>query len=85
MSRLNNNTNKGKGKHLNYEKRFKIEALSKAGLKSEEIGSIIGCSGRAVRSELNKGKVELPNSDLTARLEYSADVEQQQITKKEQV
>ena len=77
MDRLNNNTNKGKGKHLNYEKRLKIEALSKAGLKSEKIGAIIGCSGRAIRYELGKGKVQLLNSDLTTRKEYSADVGQQ--------
>lgn len=77
MSRLNNNTNKGKGKHLNYEKRIKIEALSNAGLKSEEIGAIIGCSGRVVCNELNKKKVELLNSDLTTRIEYSADIGQQ--------
>ena len=77
MDRLNNNTNKGKGKHLNYEKRLKIEALSKAGLKSEAIGAIIGCSGRAIRNELAKGKVVLLNSDLTTREEYSADVGQQ--------
>ncbi len=77
MEQINNNTNKGKGKHLNYEKRLKIEALSKAGLKSERIGEIIGCTGRAVRNELEKGKVELLNSDLTKRTEYSADVGQQ--------
>lgn len=77
MEQINNNTNKGKGKHLNYEKRLKIEALSKAGLKSERIGEIIGCTGRAVRNELAKGKVELLNSDLTKRTEYSADVGQQ--------
>ncbi|MBP9989126.1 MAG: IS30 family transposase [Ruminococcus sp.] len=77
MVRLNNNTNKGKGKHLNYERRLKIEALSKAGLKSEAIGAIIGCSGRAIRNELAKGKVELLNSDLTTRTEYSADIGEQ--------
>lgn len=77
MERLNNSTKRGKGKHLNYEKRLKIEALSKAGLKSEKIGQIIGCTGRAIRNELAKGKVELLNSDLTTRIEYSADVGQQ--------
>lgn len=35
MAHLNNTTKTAKGKHLNYEKRIKIEALSKAGLKSE--------------------------------------------------
>ena len=76
MDRINNTTNKGKGKHLNYEKRLKIETLSKAGFKSEEIGKMIGCSGRAIRNELRKGTVELLNSDLTTRLEYSAVVGQ---------
>lgn len=65
MSHINNDTNKGKGKLLNYEKRLKIEALSKAGLKSEAIGEIIGCTGRAIHNELKKGEVELLNSDLT--------------------
>ncbi len=77
MDRLNNNTKNEKGKHLTYEKRIKIEALSKAGMKSEEIGRQIGCSGRTVRRELQKGMVELLNSDLTTRKEYSADIGQQ--------
>lgn len=77
MDHLNNTTKRGKGKHINYEKRLKIEALSKAGLKSERIGQIIGCTGRAIRYELKKGKVELLNSDLTTRIEYSADVGQE--------
>ena len=68
------NTKERKGKHLNYEKRLKIEALSKAGLKSEEIGRQIGCTGRTIRRELKKGRVKLLNSDLTERYEYSADV-----------
>ena len=74
MDRLNNTTTKRKSKHLNYEKRIKIEALYKSGMKSEEIGRQIGCSGRTVRREIQKGLVELLNSDLTTRIEYSADV-----------
>lgn len=77
MGRINNSTESKKGKHLNYEKRIRIETLRKAGLKSEEIGRQIGCSGRTVRRELQKGKVEILNSDLTTRQEYSADVAQQ--------
>lgn len=77
MSHLNNNTKNRKGKHLNYEDRIRIETLSKLGMKSEEIGKQIGCSGRTVRRELSKGKVELLNSDLTKRKEYSADIGQQ--------
>lgn len=77
MERLNSNTKRRKGKHLNYEERIKIEALSKAGMKSERIAKEIGCTGRTIRRELEKGKVELLNSDLTTRIEYSADIGQQ--------
>lgn len=52
---------------------------SKAWLKPEKIRAIIGCSGRAVRNELNKGKVKLLNSVLTKRKEYSADIGQQKV------
>lgn len=77
MAHLNNTTKNTRGKHLNYEQRIKIEALSKAGLKSEAIAKQIGCSGRTVRRELAKGKTELLNSDYTTRIEYSADIGQQ--------
>lgn len=77
MSHLDCTTKSGKSKHLNYEKRIKIEALSRAGLKSEAIAKQIGCSGRTVRRELAKGRTELLNSDLTTRTEYSADIGQQ--------
>lgn len=77
MAQLNNNTTNGKGKHLNYEKRIKIETLSKLGYKSDAIGKQIGCSGRTVRRELAMGRVELLNSDYTTRVEYSADIAQQ--------
>lgn len=73
MDRLNYTTKRAKGKHLNYEDRIKIETLSKIGMKSEKIASEIGCSGRTVRRELKEGEVELLNSDLTIRKEYSAD------------
>ena len=76
MSHLQYNTKNRKGKHLNYEERIKIEALSKIGMKSEEIAKEIGCSGRTVRRELAKGRTELLNSDLTTRVEYSADIGQ---------
>ena len=74
MDCLEYNTKQRKGKHLNYEQQIRIETLSKAGFKSEEIGLQIGCSGRTVRRELQRGKVVLLNSDLTTKLEYSADV-----------
>ena len=62
MSHLNYTTKNTKGKHLNYEKRIKIEALSKTGMKSEEIALYIGCSGRTVRRELAKGRTKLLNN-----------------------
>ncbi len=78
MDRLNNNTKERKGKHLNYEEWLKIEALSKIGLRSDEIGRQLGGrSGRTIRRELKQGRVELLNSDYTTRVEYSADVAQQ--------
>lgn len=77
MDCKNYTTNNEKGKHLNYEKRLKIEALAKYGLKSEAIAKEIGCSGRTVRRELERGRTTLLNSDLTTRVEYSADIGQQ--------
>lgn len=41
MSHLEYSEKSRKGKHLNCEKRLKIDALYKAGLKSEEISSQI--------------------------------------------
>ena len=77
MSHLDYTTKNRKCKHLTYEERIKIETLSKVGMKSEAIAKQIGCSGRTVRRELAKGRTELLNSDLTTRLEYSADIGQQ--------
>ena len=48
MSHLNNTTKNRKGKHLNYEDRLKIEALSKAGIKPKEVGQLLG--GRSERT-----------------------------------
>ena len=51
--------------------------MAKAGLKSGEIAKVIGCCERTIRRELKRGMVELRNSDLTVRQEYSTDVGQQ--------
>lgn len=56
MSQLNFTAKNRKGKHLNYEERIEIEALSKIGLKSEAIAKQTGCSGRTVRRGLLNGK-----------------------------
>ena len=74
MSHLNDTTKNKKGKHLNYEDRLKIEALRKAGIKPKGIGQLLGGrSERTIYRELEQGTVELLNSDLTIRKEYSAD------------
>lgn len=77
MSQLNFITVSRKGKHLTYEERIKLEALYKMGLTpsciAEQIG---GRSERTIRREVAKGMVELLNSDLTSRMEYSAEVGQ---------
>ena len=57
MAHLNNTTKNAKGKHLTYEKRIKIEALSRAGLKSEATALQIGCSGRPMRIGKRKDKL----------------------------
>jgi IS30 family transposase len=77
MSQLNFSTQNRKGKHLTYEERIKLEALYKAGLTPVCIAAQIGWrSERTVRREISKGMVELLNSDLTTRMEYSAEVGQ---------
>ena len=77
MSHLNYTPKNKKGQHLNYEERQKLEILLKAGHKPEEIGLLLGGrSKRTIQREIAMGKVELLNSDLTYRTEYSADVAQ---------
>ncbi len=76
MEQNDYNTKNRKGKHLNYEERIKIETLKKENMKASEIALRIGCSKRTIERELKKGIVELMNSDLTKRTEYSADLGQ---------
>lgn len=76
MGQDNYNIKNRKGKHLNYEERIKIETLRKENMKASEIAIRIGCSKRTIERELKRGTVELMNSDLTMRTEYSADLGQ---------
>lgn len=77
MSQLNFITQNKKGKHLTYEERIKLEALRKMGLNSSLIAEQIGGrSERTIRREIARGMVELLNSDLTTRMEYSAEIGQ---------
>jgi len=77
MSQLNLITVSRKGKHLTYEERIKIEALYKMRLTLSCIADQIGGrSERTIRREVARGIVELLNSDLTTRIEYSAEIGQ---------
>ena len=78
MEQYHDNTKSRKGKHLKYEEREKIEILIRAGHGTKEIANLIGCSERTIRREKQRGKVELLNSDLTTRTEYSPDAAQRQ-------
>lgn len=77
MSHLDYTIKSKKGQHLRCEERQKIEILLKAGHKPEEIGRLLGGrSKRTIQREIALGKVKLLNSDLTYRIEYSADAAQ---------
>ena len=77
MSQTDCNTESRKGKHLTYEERIKLEALCKLGLAPTCIAQQLeGRTERTIRREIAKGTVELLNSDLTTRTEYSADIGQ---------
>ena len=77
MGQIKNNTENKKGKHLTYENRIKIETLYQEGLPPVDIGKRLLKSRRTIERELVRGMVELINSDLTTRREYSAVVGQQ--------
>jgi IS30 family transposase len=77
MSQSNCSTENRKGKHITYEERIKLEALYKLGLVPACIAEQLGeRSERTIRRELAKGMVDLLNSDLSTRTQYSADLGQ---------
>ncbi|MEG2429250.1 MAG: helix-turn-helix domain-containing protein, partial [Oscillospiraceae bacterium] len=77
MGQINYTTENKKGKHITYENRIKIETLYAEGLSALDIGKRLLKSRRTIERELSRGMVELLNSDLTTRCEYSAVVGQQ--------
>ena len=84
MSHTNCNNKIRKGKHLTYEERIKIEALYKLKLKPKQIGEQLGGRNRrTIEREIVRGLVELQNSDLTTRIEYSADIGQKEHDKQD--
>ena len=79
MERNNNTIKSRKGKHLTYEERQKLEVLLKAKVDRKKIAELLGLGGRSertIRREIERGTVQLLNSDLTERYEYSADAAQ---------
>ncbi|MBO8173532.1 MAG: IS30 family transposase [Bacillaceae bacterium] len=67
------NTNKRNFKQINYEDRIKIEHLYNKQKKSyKEIGEELGKHRTSIYREVQKGLVELQNSDLSIRKDYSA-------------
>ena len=79
MSHLYYSTPSRKGKHLTYEERLKLEALSRMSLTPKIIAEQLGGRNeRIIRRELAKGKVMLLNTNLTHRKAYSAEIGQQE-------
>lgn len=62
-----------KGKHLTLCERGKIEAYKKIGYTNKRIAEEIGVCTKTIQRELKRGEVELLNSDLSKRKEYSSD------------
>jgi len=77
LDQINYTPKSKKGQHLTYIDRQNIEMWIKDGHKPEEIGRLLGGrSKRTIYREIANGRVKLLNSDLTERIEYSADVAQ---------
>jgi len=73
MCQNNYNTKSKKGKHLTWEDRQIIEHLYNIQDKSKaEIAEELGKHRTTISREIEKGKVELLNSDYTTREEYVA-------------
>jgi len=62
---------------INYEKRLRIEALYRAGIKKVAIAEQVGYSERTVRRELTRGMVKQVDTHYRFYESYSADVGQQ--------
>lgn len=61
-----------KNKHLTEKERYLIEFLNKKKYKVKDIAAELGRCQKTIYNELKRGSVQLLNSDLTYREEYSA-------------
>ena len=76
MSQENYTTKVKKHKHLTERERYSIEVLLKEKLKPFEIAKKLGRHLRTIEREIQRGIVQLLNSDLSHRREYCADTAQ---------
>ena len=76
MSQENYTTKDKKHKHLTERERYNIEIFLKEKFKPYEIAKRLGRHLRTIEREIQKGIVELLNSDLSRRKEYCADTAQ---------
>ena len=67
------NTPSRKGKHLNRNERILIEGFLKAGMAARDIAIQLDRDRRTIERELERGRVERLNSDLTTKTVYNAD------------
>jgi IS30 family transposase len=72
MCQNNCNTKREKGEHLDLDDRKLIRHLYHVQDKNyTEIGEELNCHRTTISREIKKGEIELKNSDLTTRKEYS--------------
>ena len=66
-----------KFKHLSFNDRLRLEVLLKAGHKPKEIAEILHFHISTIYREMQRGKYEALNSDLTTETRYSPDIAQE--------
>ncbi len=66
----------GRGRHLTYSDRLRIEALVKAGVSKRKMAEVIGCCLATVYYELARGQYERLDSEYRTVTAYSADIAQ---------
>lgn len=80
MSQRHYTAEQRKNKHLNERERYKIEVLLKEKMEPFEIAKRLGRHQRTVEREIQRGKIQLLNSNLSYREDYCADAGQRVYT-----
>ena len=76
MGQKNDSTKASKWKQLSERERYKIEALSEAGLSTDEIGRQMKRNRRTIEREIKRGKVIQVDAQWREKLKYCADAGQ---------